>query len=67
MALYREKDVVHLTPGGSDVSERRNSYLGQQSTDVTGTGVVDHVTFRCTDLGGMLAHLRERSMLSTGE
>ena len=57
-----KKDVVHLTPGGSDVSERRKSYLGQQSTDVTGTGVVDHVAFRCTDLRYMLAHLREKKI-----
>ena len=55
-----EKDVVHLTPGGSDVAEGRKHYLGQQSTDVVGTGVVDHVAFRCTKLRHMISHLRER-------
>ena len=57
-----EKDVVHLTPGGSDVAEERKRYLGQQSTDVVGTGVVDHVAFRCTNLRHMLAHLREKKV-----
>ncbi|NBU00397.1 MAG: hypothetical protein EBT59_15095, partial [Betaproteobacteria bacterium] len=27
-----------------------------------GTGVVDHVAFRCSDLPGMLQHLRERNI-----
>ena len=57
-----EKDVVHLTPGESDVAEERKCYLGQQSTDVVGTGVVDHVAFRCTNLRYMFAHLREKKV-----
>jgi len=52
-----EKDVLHLTEGGANVSENRKKYLGQQSTDVHGSGVVDHVAFRATGLPDMLAHL----------
>ena len=61
--LYIGKnDVIHLTRGGFNVSERRKSYLGQQSTEVTGTGVVDHVAFCCTILRHILAHLREKKV-----
>ena len=53
-----DRDVVHLTVGGAAVSANRQAYLGQQSTATHGTGVVDHVAFRTTDLAGMLARLR---------
>jgi catechol 2,3-dioxygenase-like lactoylglutathione lyase family enzyme len=53
-----EKDVLHLSEGGANVSENRKRYLGQQSTDVHGSGVVDHVAFRCTGLPETLAHLQ---------
>ena len=62
MALYRRKRCCPFNPGGSDVAEERKRYLGQQSTDVVGTGVVDHVAFRCTNLRHMLAHLREKKV-----
>jgi hypothetical protein len=32
-------------------------YLGQQSDAVAGTGVIDHVAFRCTGLSNMVEHL----------
>jgi catechol 2,3-dioxygenase-like lactoylglutathione lyase family enzyme len=57
-----EKDVLHLTEGGSNVSENRKKYLGQQSTDVHGSGVVDHVAFRALGLPGMLAHLEREGI-----
>ena len=52
-----EKDVLHLTEGGAGTSENRKKFLGQQSEAVKGTGVVDHVAFRCTGLPEMLEHL----------
>ena len=54
-----ERDVVHLTQGGKNVSENRKAYLGQQSEAVHGSGVVDHMAFRCTDLRDMMAHLQK--------
>lgn len=60
-----EKDVLHLTEGGANVSENRKKYLGQQSTDVHGSGVVDHVAFRATGLPEMLAHLEREGIQFT--
>ena len=60
-----EKDVLHLTEGGANVSENRKKYLGQQSTDVHGSGVVDHVAFRAMGLPGMLAHLEREGIQFT--
>lgn len=53
-----DRDVVHVTEGGAGVSANRQAYLGQQSQDVSGTGVIDHIAFRATGLGEMLARLR---------
>ena len=50
-------DVIHITEGGRNVSENRKRYLGQQSDALEGTGVIDHVAFRCTGLRNMMAHL----------
>jgi catechol 2,3-dioxygenase-like lactoylglutathione lyase family enzyme len=52
-----DRDVLHVTEGGAKVSENRKKYVGQQSTATRGTGVIDHVAFRCTGLKDMLAHL----------
>lgn len=57
-----DKDVLHLTEGGPIVDQNRLSYRGRQSTQTLGTGVVDHVAFRCSDLPGMLQHIRERNV-----
>lgn len=57
-----EKDVVHLTQGGKNVSENRKAYLGQQSDATSGSGVVDHVAFRCTGLREMMEHLQGRKV-----
>ena len=50
-------DVIHITQGGADVSANRKQYLGQQSDALSGTGVIDHMAFRCTGLKDMMAHL----------
>jgi catechol 2,3-dioxygenase-like lactoylglutathione lyase family enzyme len=60
-----EKDVLHLAEGGANVSENRKRYLGQQSTDLYGSGVVDHVAFRCTGLPDMLAQLKREGVQFT--
>jgi catechol 2,3-dioxygenase-like lactoylglutathione lyase family enzyme len=52
-----DRDVLHVTEGGANVSDNRKKYVGQQSTATRGTGVIDHVGFRCTGLGETLAHL----------
>lgn len=53
-----DRDVLHVTEGGKDVSENRRRYLGQQSDALSGTGVIDHVAFRATGLKETLARLR---------
>ena len=44
------------------MSDARENYLGQQSGAVYGSGVVDHVAFRCSELSGMLRHLHKKSI-----
>ena len=53
-----DRDVLHVTQGGREVSDIRRRYLGQQSEAVTGTGVIDHVAFRATGLKETLERLR---------
>lgn len=53
-----ERDVIHVTEGGANVSENRKRYVGQDSQATRGSGVIDHVAFRCTGLRAMLAHLK---------
>ena len=57
-----DKDVLHLTVGGSNVSDTRMEYLGQQSEATYGTGVLDHVAFHATGLDAMIAHLKEKNI-----
>jgi len=52
------RDVIHITRGGKNVSENRLKYLGQSSQEVRGSGAVDHIAFRCTGLTAMLEHLK---------
>ena len=54
--------VLHLTTGGAEVSENRKAYLGQQSQDTYGSGVLDHVAFRCTGLGETIADLKAKGV-----
>ena len=35
-----DRDVLHITTGGKNVSENRKKYVGQQSDVATGTGVI---------------------------
>ncbi|MBM3650932.1 MAG: hypothetical protein FJX11_24405 [Alphaproteobacteria bacterium] len=53
-----ERDVIHVTEGGANVSANRKTYVGQQSTAESGTGVIDHIAFRATGLGETLQRLR---------
>ena len=52
-----DQDVIHVTEGGVQVSENRKRYVGQESAATEGSGVIDHVAFRCTGLAQMLEHL----------
>jgi catechol 2,3-dioxygenase-like lactoylglutathione lyase family enzyme len=60
-----DKDVLHLTEGGANTSENRKKYLGQQSDALSGSGVVDHVAFRCSGLPQMLGHLKREGVSFT--
>ncbi len=53
-----DKDIVHITEGGAQVSENRKKYVGQESQATHGTGVLDHIAFRATGLEKMLQHLQ---------
>ncbi len=57
-----DKDVVHVTEGGKNVSANRKAYLGQQSDATEGSGVIDHMAFRCTGLRAMMEHLSGRKV-----
>lgn len=50
-------DVLHLSQGGANVSENRLKYLGQESEDTSGSGVIDHVAFKATGLRDMIQRL----------
>jgi catechol 2,3-dioxygenase-like lactoylglutathione lyase family enzyme len=52
-----EKDVLHIAEGGANVSQNRLDYLGQQSTETSGSGVIDHVAFRAAGLADVIRHL----------
>jgi len=57
-----DRDVLHITEGGAKVSENRLRYNGQESQADFGSGVVDHIAFRCNDLTEMIAHLRSHGI-----
>jgi catechol 2,3-dioxygenase-like lactoylglutathione lyase family enzyme len=57
-----DNDVLHLTVGGSKISDNRKKYLGQESDTTRGSGVIDHVAFRATDLIGVVAHLKKNNI-----
>jgi catechol 2,3-dioxygenase-like lactoylglutathione lyase family enzyme len=54
-----DRDVLHITTGGKNVSDNRKKYVGQQSDASTGTGVIDHIGFRTTGLVDMIDHLKK--------
>jgi len=53
-----DRDVVHVTGGGAQVSENRKRYVGQESQATSGSGVIDHIAFRATGLAETMAHLK---------
>lgn len=57
-----DTDVLHIAEGGKNVPEARLKYAGQQSTDTYGSGVVDHLAFRCSGLDEMIANLKQRKI-----
>ena len=57
-----DTDVLHLTAGGKNVSENRKAYLGQQSEQTYGSGVVDHIAYRCTGLREMMENLQKHGV-----
>jgi catechol 2,3-dioxygenase-like lactoylglutathione lyase family enzyme len=57
-----DRDVLHITQGGAKVSENRLRYNGQESQDDFGSGVVDHIAFRCKGLPEMIDHLRSQGI-----
>ena len=54
-----DKDVLHVSEGGRNVSENRKRYLGQESQVEAGSGVIDHIAFYATGLKQMIEHLHE--------
>jgi catechol 2,3-dioxygenase-like lactoylglutathione lyase family enzyme len=52
-----DRDVLHLTQGGKNVSENRMKYLGQSSQATQGSGVIDHIGFRATGLDDTIDRL----------
>jgi catechol 2,3-dioxygenase-like lactoylglutathione lyase family enzyme len=60
-----DTDVLHLTQGGANTSENRKKYLGQQSDALSGSGVVDHVAFRCSGLPQRIDHLKREGVAFT--
>ena len=54
-----DKDVLHVSEGGRNVSENRKRYLGQESQAEAGSGVIDHIAFYATGLKQMIEHLHE--------
>lgn len=57
-----DRDVLHITHGGGKSTQNRKTYLGQQSDATTGSGVIDHVGFRCSGLRDMMTHLEDRGI-----
>lgn len=60
-----DRDVLHITEGGRNVTENRKTYLGQQSEATEGTGVIDHVAFHATGLQDMIAHFERTGVAFT--
>ncbi len=57
-----ERDVLHITHGGSKSTRNRKVYLGQESEAIHGSGVIDHVGFRCSDLRAVIAALEDKGV-----
>jgi catechol 2,3-dioxygenase-like lactoylglutathione lyase family enzyme len=57
-----DRDVLHITTGGQNVSENRKKYVGQDSQASSGSGVIDHIGFRTTGLADMIEHLKKHNI-----
>ena len=57
-----DRDVLHITTGGKDVSDNRKKYVGQESQATSGSGVIDHVAFRATGLTEMIDRLKNNKI-----
>jgi catechol 2,3-dioxygenase-like lactoylglutathione lyase family enzyme len=57
-----ERDVLHITTGGKNVSDNRKTYVGQESQATHGTGVIDHVAFRASGLEATIEHLKRNNI-----
>jgi catechol 2,3-dioxygenase-like lactoylglutathione lyase family enzyme len=57
-----ERDVLHITTGGKNVSDNRKRYVGQESQATRGTGVIDHVAFRASGLEPMIENLKRNNI-----
>ncbi len=57
-----DRPVLHIAEGGGAVSENRKRYLGQQSTALEGSGVVDHVAFRASGPRAMIDRLESEGV-----
>jgi hypothetical protein len=60
-----DRDVLHLTQGGANVSDNRLRYLGQESQSTQGSGVIDHIAFRATGLEDMIGHFESLGIAFT--
>jgi catechol 2,3-dioxygenase-like lactoylglutathione lyase family enzyme len=60
-----DRDVLHLTQGGANVSDNRLRYLGQESQATQGSGVIDHIAFRATGLEYMIGHFERLGIAFT--
>lgn len=58
-----ERDVLHIARVPNEGKEKRfqDKYLGGRlSEDTSGTGIIDHVAFRCTGLPEMIERLESK-------
>src|SRR5260221_11129850 len=53
-----DRDVLHITTGGKNVSENRKKHVGQQSDVSTATGGIDPITFPPTGLPAQIDHCK---------
>ena len=59
-------DVVHIGPSARMAGAIQRQYLGRTSEkSEQGTGALDHIAFRATDLRGMLQHLKQEKVAFT--
>jgi catechol 2,3-dioxygenase-like lactoylglutathione lyase family enzyme len=56
-------DIVHIGPSARGANEIQKKYLGRTSQkSEQGTGALDHIAFRATDLRRMLEHLKREKV-----